>query len=122
MKAVTGKLLGSLASAAAIGMSACSAHPEPIVDTKGMDRSAYESDLEECRAYAEQIQTRDGVAKGAAGGAAVGAATGAISGDAARGAGYGGIWGGTRSGLDADREKQRVVKNRLRGRGYKVLN
>jgi hypothetical protein len=52
----------------------------------------------------------------------VGAATGAISGNAADGAGYGAIWGATSSGLDADETKQRVVKQCLRGRGYKVLN
>jgi hypothetical protein len=104
------------------GLSGCSAHPEPIVDTKGVDMSRYETDLEECSAYAEQIHMEKGVAKGAAGGAVVGAATGAISGNAAEGAGYGGIWGATRSGLEADDDKQLVVKRCLRGRGYKVLN
>ena len=29
----------------------CSSHPEPIVDTKGMDMTQYETDLEECRSY-----------------------------------------------------------------------
>lgn len=107
---------------AAITIAGCSAHPEPIVDTKGVDLSAYATDLAECNEYAEQIRTGKGVAKGAAGGAVVGAATGAISGDAGAGAGYGGIYGATRSGLGADREKQAVVKRCLRGRGYKVLN
>ncbi len=104
------------------GLAGCAAHPEPIVDTKGVNMSAYETDLEECSVYADQIQTEKGVAKGAAGGAVVGAATGAISGNAADGAGYGAIWGATRSGLDADETKQRVVKQCLRGRGYRVLN
>jgi outer membrane lipoprotein SlyB len=104
------------------GLAACAAHPEPIVDTKGVNMSAYEKDLAECSVYADQIQTEKGVAKGAAGGAVVGAATGAISGNAADGAGYGSIWGATRSGLDADEAKQGVVKQCLRGRGYKVLN
>ena len=38
------------------------------------------------------------------------------------GAGYGAIGGGTRSALYNQREKERVVKNCLRGRGYRVLN
>jgi outer membrane lipoprotein SlyB len=96
------------------GLAGCAAHPEPIVDTKGVTMSAYEKDLAECSVYADQIQTEKGVAKGAA--------TGAISGNAADGAGYGSIWGATRSGLDADEAKQGVVKQCLRGRGYKVLN
>jgi hypothetical protein len=107
---------------AAIAMAGCAAHPEPIVDTQGVDLSAYAADLAECNDYAEQIRTGKGVAKGATGGAVVGAATGAISGDAAKGASYGGIYGATRSGLKADRERQAVVKRCLRGRGYKVLN
>ncbi len=104
------------------GLAGCSAHPEPIIDSKGVDMSRYQTDLEECSAYAEQIHMEKGVAKGAAGGAVVGAATGAISGNAAEGAGYGSIWGATRSGLEADDDKQMVVKQCLRGRGYKVLN
>ena len=107
---------------AVVAISACSSHPEPIVDTKGVDMSVYDADLAECSQYAEQIHAGTGVAKGAAGGAVVGAATGAISGEPGRGAGYGSIWGATSSGLDADRDKQRVVKQCLRGRGYKVLN
>jgi hypothetical protein len=84
--------------------------------------SAYEVDLEECNAYAAQIETQKGVARGAAGGAVVGAAAGAIGGDAGRGAGYGGIYGATRSGMGAEREKHMVVKRCLEGRGYTVLN
>jgi hypothetical protein len=101
---------------------ACAAHPEPIIDTRGVDMAIYEADLAECSEYSKQIEPEKGVAKGAAGGAVVGAATGAISGNVGEGAGYGGIWGATRSGLDADRDKQMVVKRCLRGRGYKVLN
>jgi hypothetical protein len=103
-------------------LAGCAAHPKPIIDTKGVDLSAYETDLAECTEYSEQIEAGAGVAKGAAGGAVVGAATGAISGNAGKGAGYGSIWGATRSGLDADRDKQNVVKRCLRGRGYRVLN
>ena len=100
----------------------CVAHPEPIVDLKGLDPEAFETDLQECRAYAEQVSVAEGAAKGVAVGVVVGGATGAISGDAAQGAGSGGIYGGTYSGIEAVREKKYVFVRCLEGRGYRVLN
>ncbi len=100
----------------------CAAHPDPIVDTKGVDPEQLARDWEECRAYTEQIHVSEGVARGSAVGAAVGAAAGAIHGDAGEGAATGALYGGTRSGLMADREQQKVFKRCLRGRGYRVLN
>ena len=100
----------------------CAAHPEPIVDTQGLDMVAYQQDLGECAVFSTQIHTEIGVVKGAAAGAAVGAATGAISGNVAEGAGYGAIAGSASSARLNEREKHRVVKNCLRGRGYRVLN
>ena len=104
------------------GAAGCAAHPDPIVDTKGVDPDKFAQDWDECEAYTEQILVRQGVAKGSAVGAAVGAATGAIYGNVGEGAASGALYGGTRSGLDADREKQQVFKRCLRGRGYRVLN
>ena len=111
-----------LAGAALI--AGCAAHPDPIIDTKGVDPERLAEDWQECEAYTEEIVMAEGVAKGAAVGAAVGAATGAVSSrrDVGEAAGVGAIYGGTRSGLDADREKQKVFKNCMRGRGYRVLN
>ena len=107
----------------ALWLCGCTAHPEPIIDTRGVNMAAYEADLEECRSYSQQIRTSKGVAKGAAGGAAVGGVLGAIDGDdIGEDAGVGAVFGGVSSGLDAERTKQRVVKNCLRGRGYRVLN
>ena len=106
----------------AILAGGCAAHPEPIVDTKHTNMAHYEEDLAECKGYGELIRTEEGVAKGAAAGAAVGAATGAISGNTGEGAGYGAIWGGVASARLNEREKQQVVKNCMRGRGYRVLN
>ena len=103
-------------------IAACAAHPDPIVDMKGVDPERLAVDWAECEAYTEQIIVGEGVAKGSALGGVVGAATGAIHGDAGGGAATGAIYGGTRSGLDADREKQKVFKRCLRGRGYRVLN
>jgi outer membrane lipoprotein SlyB len=105
-------------------LAGCAAHPDPIIDTKGVDPDMLAQDWDECEAYTEEIDIAAGVGKGAALGTAVGAATGAVSNgrDVSEAAGLGGIYGGTRSGLDADREKQRVFKNCMRGRGYRVLN
>lgn len=103
-------------------LAGCAAHPDPIVDTKGVDPEKFAQDWDECEKYTEQILISQGVAKGSATGAVVGAVGGAISGDAGEGAAYGALYGGTRSGLDADREKQRVFKRCLAGRGYRVLN
>ncbi len=113
------RILLILMSTAAIG---CAAHPEPIVDTQGVDMVRYARDLADCKTYGKQIKIEQGAAKGAAAGAAVGTATGAISGNAAKGAGYGAIYGAADSARINDREKQRVVKNCMRGRGYRVLN
>ena len=111
-----------LSAISLIIISACSAHPEPIIDERGVNMGTYAADLEECESYADPISVGEGAAKGAAGGAAVGAATGVISGDIYSGAGYGAIYGSTRYGVDADREKRMVVKRCLSGRGYRVLN
>ncbi len=106
----------------AAALAGCAAHPDPIVDTKGVDPERLAQDWEECEAYTEQILIGQGVTKGGAIGGVVGAAAGAVHGDTGRGAATGAIYGGTRSGLDADREKQEVFKRCLRGRGYRVLN
>jgi outer membrane lipoprotein SlyB len=106
----------------ALGLLGCSSHPEPIVDTKGVNMAQYQRDLEECQQYAKQVNPAEGVARGAAGGAAVGAAIGAIGGNAGHGAAIGAISGGASSGVKGDRERQEVVKRCLAGRGYKVLN
>ncbi len=110
-----------IAAAAAV-LSACASHPDPIIDTKGVDMAKYEKDLAECREYAKNVSVGEGAAKGAAVGAVVGAVAGAISGNADRGAGYGGISGATQSGLGNKREQENVVKRCVAGRGYKVLN
>ncbi|MEM7610629.1 MAG: glycine zipper family protein [Pseudomonadota bacterium] len=119
---VSRRLVAACAAALALVLGGCAAHPDPIIDTKGVDMVKFEQDLAECKTYADNINVGEGAAKGAAVGAAVGAAIGAISGDAGRGAGYGGISGGARSGLDNKRVQERVVKRCLSGRGYRVLN
>lgn len=100
----------------------CAAHPDPIVDMKGVNPDLFSQDWQDCQAYSEQVVVGQGVAKGAGVGAGVGAVGGAINGDVGRGAANGALIGATKSGLNADRDKQRVFKRCLRGRGYKVLN
>lgn len=96
-----------------------------IVDTKGVDLSRYEQDRRECESYASQVSTGTQAAKSAGFGAAVGAALAAIfgnSGDVARGAGAGGVVGGAKGAVKGENEKEQVLRNCLRGRGYRVLN
>ena len=106
----------------ALAVTACAAQPDPIIDTKGVDMAAYRRDLAECRAYSAQVPMATGAAKGAVAGGAYGAAVGSIHGQATEGAGTGAISGAAWSMLDADREKQQVVKRCVAGRGYHVLN
>jgi hypothetical protein len=106
-------------------LAGCAANPNPIIDTKGEDPELLAQDWRECEAYSHEVRVSQGIAKGAATGAAVGAVAGAIGGnsdDARDSAAIGGLYGGTRSGLDADREQQKVFKRCMRGRGYRVLN
>ncbi|MDH4054097.1 MAG: glycine zipper family protein [Gammaproteobacteria bacterium] len=100
----------------------CAAHPDPIVDMKGVNPDLLAKDWADCEGYSEQIVMGQGVAKGAAAGAGVGAIGGAINDHVGRGAANGALIGATKSGLDADRDKQQVFKRCLRGRGYQVLN
>jgi len=103
-------------------LAGCAAHPDPIVDMKGVNVAQYEEDLAQCKSYGDEVKVEQGVLKGAAAGAVVGGVIGAIGGDADRGAGYGGAVGGTKSGVKNQREKEQVVKRCMRGRGYRVLN
>jgi hypothetical protein len=111
-----------ISTLAIIVLTGCAAHPDPIIDMKGVNEEKFAQDWDECEAYTDEIAIEKGVAKGAATGAVVGGMAGAIDGDAGQGAGYGAIYGGTRSGLNADRQKQMVFKRCMRGRGYRVLN
>lgn len=96
-----------------------------IVDTQGVDPVRYERDRAECEAYAGQVDTGGQVVRSAGFGAALGAAIAAIFGnskDVARGAGAGGVAGGAKGAVQSDNEKSQVLRNCLRGRGYRVLN
>lgn len=108
---------------AVAGMAACSSRP--IVDMKGVDPAKYDRDLAECESYGRQVNVGGKAAAGAVGGAVVGAVFGAVVGNhetAQRTAGAGGVLGsakGTGRGLN---EREQVVRNCMRNRGYVVLN
>ncbi len=105
-------------------LAACSSQ-RIIVDQNGTDMSMYDRDLAECNVYAEQVPTEAEVARGAVGGAVLGGVIGAIvdnSRTAGRLAGAGSVTGAVGGGSKAKNEKDRVIKNCLRNRGYKVLN
>ena len=98
---------------------------KPIIDTKGVDMVAYERDLAECNAYADQVDVARKTASSAAVGAVVGGAVGAAAGNsetAKRGAGVGAATGTLRGVSSSMNERQRVIGKCLLGRGYLVLN
>lgn len=109
--------------------AACSS--TPIVDTgrPGFDSYAYQRDLAECEAYADQVnplgEAAGGAAVGAVAGAAMGAIAGAFTGSAGTGAAMGAALGGTGGAIggtgDAVQRKREIVQNCLKGRGYSVL-
>jgi outer membrane lipoprotein SlyB len=116
-----------LVTALALSMAACAGRGQggPIVDMKGVDRAQYEADLVDCQQLAEQVAVGERAVAGAATGAVVGGLVGAAVGDsgtAKRSAGAGAVVGGARGTGSAFREKQMVVRNCLRNRGYAVLN
>jgi outer membrane lipoprotein SlyB len=115
----------SLCALACVVTVACTTTDEIIIDEKGVDPARYQQDLTECQGYSEQVKTGEKAAKGAASGAAVGGAIGAIVGNsasAAQGAGVGAVSGGVKGLSRGEQDEIRVVKNCLRGRGYRVLN
>ncbi|MFT6285990.1 MAG: outer membrane lipoprotein SlyB [Halieaceae bacterium] len=103
----------------------CTTTDEIIIDDQGVDMASYHSDLEQCQVYSDQVKTGEKAARGAASGAIVGGLIGAAVGDsrsAQRGAGAGAVSGGAKGVSQGAQSEVQVVKNCLRGRGYRVLN
>lgn len=97
----------------------------PIIDPQGVDMTRYQADLSECQDIADQVPVGERAVVGAATGAVIGGAIGAVVGNrntATRGAGVGAIGGGVRGTSSGLSERDRVVHNCLRGRGYRILN
>ena len=92
---------------AALLTSACASSKRVVVDKQGIDEAQYQQDLSDCRAIADEVSTgRDAADHGTAG----------------RMAGGGAVIGAAGKAGDAEQEKSQVVKNCMRGRGYRVLN
>ncbi|MDP5054651.1 MAG: YMGG-like glycine zipper-containing protein [Congregibacter sp.] len=117
---------GGLLVLSLLSVGACTTTNEIIIDKKGVDLARYAADKAECEAYADEVRTGEKAARGAASGAVVGGAVGAIVRDstdgAIQGAGVGAVTGGVRGLSEGERDKVRVVKRCLSGRGYRVLN
>jgi len=105
-------------------LAACTTTSEIIIDEKGVNMALYEDDLAECESYADQVLVGQKTAKGAASGAVIGGAIGGVSDrhSTGEGAAVGAISGGAKGLSEGERDKVNVVKNCLRGRGYRVLN
>lgn len=125
LRSTSARLATSLALSVTL-LSACTTTDEVIIDRKGVDMAKYAADKAECEQYAREVRTGEKAARGAASGAVVGGAVGAIVRDstegAVQGAGVGAVTGGVRGLSEGERDKVRVVKRCLAGRGYRVLN
>ncbi len=118
-------ILSSLAVVITVGCAGASVRP--IVDMKGVNEAAYEKDLSECQAYAQQQSGMgETAAKGAGAGAVVGGLLGLVTGGNKTGivqaAGAGAVVGGAGGAFSGNQAQEGVVKRCLSGRGYKVLN
>lgn len=106
-----------------VSAGCASRRSDVIIDPAGVDMGRYQEDLAECQQIAQQVHQK--TLGGAVGGAVVGGAVGGIVGgteSAEKGAGVGAVVGVARGAAATRREKQVVIKNCLRNRGYKVLN
>ncbi len=120
----------TLAAVMLFSLTACSSIEDvtgntPIIDTQGVNLSRYEGDLAECRTYADEVQIAQKAAAGSVSGAVIGGLLGAVWGNsntAQRGAGVGAVSGGAKGVIGGVRERDRVIKRCLMGRGYRVLN
>ena len=96
-----------------------------IIDTRGVDESVFKKDYSECSAFAKNIDLTERPLKQGAVAGATGAAVGAIIGGEEAAKKIGGsaaVLNAVEANLDGRNEQAKIIKNCLRGRGYKVLN
>ena len=94
------------------------------------DQVAYQQDLSQCQMLADQVnvqgETAQSTVVGGLIGAGLGALTGSFNANAGRGAVIGGSFGAASGlvsgGSSASERRNRVVRNCLAGRGYRVLD
>jgi outer membrane lipoprotein SlyB len=107
----------------AITLVAGCASSGPVIDPAGIDMQQYEADVAECKEISEQVDQKAGTS--AVGGVIIGGLIGAVTGNSGsvqRGAGAGAVIGGAKGAGSTSQERDKVVKNCLRNRGYKILN
>lgn len=97
----------------------------PVVDLRGTNAYQYNSDLDQCRGYAQQVSAGDGVVNGALTGAVVGGVLSAAMGNNSRAnrrtALVGALVGGAANGSSSLLRQQQIMIRCLAGRGYRVL-
>ena len=96
-----------------------------IIDTRGVDESVFKKDYSECSDFAKNIDLTDRTLRQGAVAGATGAAVGAIIGGEEAAKKIGGsaaVLNAVEANLDGRNEQAKIIKNCLRGRGYKVLN
>ena len=96
-----------------------------IIDTRGVDESVFKKDYSECSEFAKNIDLTERTLKQGAVAGATGAAVGAIIGGEEAAKKIGGsaaVLNAVEANLDGRNEQAKIIKNCLRGRGYKVLN
>lgn len=96
-----------------------------IIDTRGVDESVFKKDYSECSNFAKNIDLTERTLKQGAVAGATGAAVGAIIGGEEAAKKIGGsaaVLNAVEGNLDGRNEQAKIIKNCLRGRGYKVLN
>ena len=96
-----------------------------IIDTRGVDESVFKNDYSECSDFAKNIDLTERTLKQGAVAGATGAAVGAIIGGEEAAKKIGGsaaVLNAVEANLDGRNEQAKIIKNCLRGRGYKVLN
>lgn len=106
-------------------LAACQSGPRVVIDPKGVDQAAYRQDLAECTQIADQAKPGRSALRGALGGAVIGGALGGVLGDrgtAGRMAGAGAVVGGASQAGEGSASRDDILKNCMRGRGYRVLN
>lgn len=104
-------------------LSGCARHAQIIIDPKGVDMGAYHADLADCQHLADQVEEK--VAQGVVGGAVVGALFGGIVGGhrtAGKTGALGAVAGGLGAGGEEHYQREKVLRNCLRNRGYDILN
>ena len=96
-----------------------------IIDTRGVDESVFKKDYSECSDFAKNIDLTERTLKQGAVAGATGAAVGAIIGGEEAAKKIGGsaaVLNAVEANLDGRNEQAKIIKNCLRGRGYRVLN